>query len=57
MLGELKPVRSVTFLEMKLVQKEERSQSDAEGTEEAYQGCVNRLFLNLCLKGRRLCQM
>ena len=34
MLGELKPVRSVAFLEVKLVQKEERSQSDAESTEE-----------------------
>ena len=32
-LGRLEPVRSVTPLEVKLVQKEERrSQSDAEGT-------------------------
>ena len=33
-LGRLEPVRSVALLEVKLVQKEERSQSDAEGTEE-----------------------
>ena len=33
-LGRSEPVRSVTPLEVKLVQKEERSQSDAEGTEE-----------------------
>ena len=32
--GRLEPVRYVTPLEVKLVQKEERSQSDAEGTEE-----------------------
>ena len=32
-LGRLEPVRSVTPLEVKQVQKEERSQSDAEGTE------------------------
>ena len=34
LLGRLEPVRSMTPLEVKLVQKEERSESDAEGTEE-----------------------
>ena len=33
-LSRLEPVSPVTPLEVKLVQKEERSQSDAEGTEE-----------------------
>ena len=33
-LGRLEPVRSVTPLEVKLVQKEEKCQSDAEGPEE-----------------------
>ena len=33
-LGRLEPVRSVTPLEVKLVQKEGKSQSDAEGPEE-----------------------